>query len=256
MSQILIKERFWVRHGAKIIVMLLFTVAMMSVALLPGIGYNATVKVEQRGIIAGAHLTGSGYAVNRLVNGTIDAYFSPLIYPISYLAGRDYVFRRFSGASEFWDHEGSLVKEAALLGTLSVEFFKNVPYFLLFGMASTLSLWRLAKVPAVARFLAKPRGSLLKGFVRKRLEGFGLTEEEIESRLIEWVEGDYKKFFKERPEGAHGERVGWRVIQRRVGVLLIAMAYVVGFVGLVYFDTGLAIFPLVALMIILGIALL
>jgi len=93
--------------------------------------------------------------MQRLFTGYIKVSFNPTLYPISCLSGSSCVFRELAGASELWDHEGSQLKEAATLGTLFVEFIKNAPFFLAFGVSTTLIVSRLVKVPVIAGLLAK-----------------------------------------------------------------------------------------------------
>jgi len=148
-------EGFWARHRREASITGLLVLIVMIIALFPGVGYNATAELDQRGIIGGTGFTEGSGSRNRLFNGTIDARFNPLLYPISYLSGSGFTLRKFQGASEFWDHQGTQVKEAALLGTLFVEFSKNVPFFIVLSIIGALIILRLLKIPAVVGFLTR-----------------------------------------------------------------------------------------------------
>ena len=142
------KIGFFKRNRKKLFYISLFTIVLMVVALTPGIGYEVTVKIAPRGVIGGGE-----YGFGRLFNGTIQASFNPLLYPISQLSRSNPTFRRFTGASEFWDHEGQQVVEMVIIGTLFAEITKNIPYFLTVSYLITLILGKLI----TNRLARKPR---------------------------------------------------------------------------------------------------
>jgi len=225
-----VERGFLVGHEVNAFVFSLSTILIVCLALFPGIGYTANVQASQRNIISGPHLSGSGYAVNRLFNGTINAYFNPIIYPISYLSGCNSVLRRFTGASEFWDHEGTQVQEAAMLGTLFVEFLKNIPYFLAVGILSSAVLARLSKVPRIAEFyeihIQEPVKTVL-----------GRMPEE-NSTLADWT--------KERMQTKR------KLVRRVIAIPLIISAFALAYIGIVFWNMFWPVFLLTTVMIIVG----
>jgi len=167
MAQLEMKKGFLEKNSVKIIGVLLFTLILILVALIPGIGHNAKVETAVRGPIAAAGLA-EHVGMMRLFNGSLQASFNPLLYPISYLTGSSSIQRKFQGATTIWDYEGRDVAEMALLGTFTVEILRNFPYFLVAGFIITLLFAKLIKLvekknPGIwGRFLQRIRRSNIK----------------------------------------------------------------------------------------------
>lgn len=223
------KITFYVRHRINAVVVLLFTVTIMALALIPNIGYTADAQVKQRTIISGAHLTGSGYSVNRLFNGTINANFNPILYPISYLSGCANVLRKFSGASEVWDHEGTQLQEAAMLGTLFSEFAKNIPFFLALGIVSSILIERLSRTQKITQFFETHLPRLVNAGLPNHPENTTLPTDKIEPAQT-----------KRNP------------IRRIIAIQLIISAYALGYIGIVHWNMFWPTLLLVILLIIIG----
>jgi len=220
------------RRDVDVYAVLLFTIAILCVGLIPGIGYSSKVETEQRGLIAAPHYTGEGSSRNRLFNGTISASFNPLLYPVSYLSGSDYVLRKFQGAAEVWDHEGTQIKEAVVIGTLFAEVAKNLPYFVAFGILLSIIVARLSRVPTINHFLAAKRRKTAEAFTEYQPESLRFPDYEIE-----------------RPN-ANGKK-----IRRSIAISLIIGAYAITFIDVVYWSMAWQVFPLVIFIIILAVAL-
>jgi len=159
-------ETSFLERNKKLVLASFVTILLMVIAGFPHIGYEATTDVAARGVIRGVGGTSSesSIATARLWNGTLQVSFNPLLYPLSYLSGRITVIRKYSGASEFWDYEGQAVAEAASIGTVFVEFVKNLPYFLAAGFLITLALVRVNKFTETLRKAKRLNSKSLLGF--------------------------------------------------------------------------------------------
>jgi len=157
------KQGFFRRNKKMILCTLLLTITIMIVALIPGIGYDAKIEVSpyaRRRIFRTSGLTEGSLSTARLFNGTLQASFNPFLYPISYIMGDDSIIRKFVGAGEFWDYDGEQVKEMAMLGTLTMEIVKNLPYFLVASYLLTLAFSRLVipkTSPRISKLLIRLR---------------------------------------------------------------------------------------------------
>jgi hypothetical protein len=149
--------KFTYRHRKKIYAIALLTLALIVIAGQPGTGYKVTdLNLSQGGVITGGGV-GNGVTINRLFNGHIQVQFNPLLFPISYLMGKESVFRKFRGAAEFWDYGGEQLKEAVTLGTLFTELVWNLPYFLATSLLATLLAVKLSKASVIKRLITKPK---------------------------------------------------------------------------------------------------
>ena len=149
--------KFTYRHRKKIYAIALFTLALVVIAGQPGTGYQVTdLSLTQGGVITGGG-AGSGVTINRLFNGYIQVRFNPALYPISFLMGKESVFRKFRGAAEFWDYGGEQLKEAVTLGTLFTELLRNLPYFLAASLLATLLIVKLSETSVIKRLITKPK---------------------------------------------------------------------------------------------------
>jgi len=152
------KPRFLQRHMKLLVGTALLIIILFILSVIPGVGYEIerleVSPYARRRIVSRPGLVEGSAAMARMFNGTLQASLNPLLYPISYVTGDGYIVRKFIGAAEFWDWTGEAVKEMALLGTLTVQIAKNLPYFVVVGYALT-QIFRKWIIPATQTRISK-----------------------------------------------------------------------------------------------------
>ena len=125
---------FFRRNAKRFLVAGLFAVILSTIALVPGIGFTATVNITSSRLLVQSHPC-YGY----VCNGTINATFNPVLYPVNHLFGSE-VSTDVTRVSDPYDSLGQSVKERIIVETLFSQFPINIPFFYAVGFILAMGL--------------------------------------------------------------------------------------------------------------------
>lgn len=123
------------RHARKVQFAGLFAGILSVLALLPGVGYSATVNVTSWQLLVEGHPC---YGI--VYRGTVNASFSPFLYPVNHLFGST-VSTEFTRLCS----EGESAEEYIIVEILLSEFQINVPFFCMSGLILAIGLEKAVK---------------------------------------------------------------------------------------------------------------
>jgi len=135
------EARYWLEENAKKLLAAGFASfgVLSLVALVRGIGYEATANVNSVQILVEGHPC-LGYSVT----GNLKCSYNPLLYPVTYIFGCE-TNSMFIAVSDPYDSQGKSVKEAQEMWAAFREFPKNVPYYLAISLTVAFGSIKLTK---------------------------------------------------------------------------------------------------------------
>ena len=123
---------FFRRNSKRFLVAGLFAVLFSVLAVT--IGFTATVNITSTRILIQGHPC-YGY----LCEGTRNATFNPILYPVNHLLGSE-ISKEIIGLSEPYDYSGESAKEEIIARTLLNELPINIPFFYAVGFILAMGL--------------------------------------------------------------------------------------------------------------------
>jgi len=123
---------FFRRNSKRFLIAGLFAVLLSVLAV--RIGFTVTVNITSTRILFQGHPC-HGY----LCEGTVNATFSPILYPVNHLFGSEFS-APFARISEPYDSSGESVKKSLIIETLLREFPVNIPFFFVIGYVIAVGL--------------------------------------------------------------------------------------------------------------------